>query len=456
MMKRLFLVLLLLAGARGVSAQNLSYDASGNARIVVYFGANAWATATTGVPKVGVVGSGGAVIDFAGQNATSPANSFLIGGQFNTAPTTITSGNSSPLQLDSAGNLLVNIKAGAGSGGTAIADNAAFTQGTTNETPMSGLYTTAYTAATSGHSTVARMSSGGELFVSPTSGGAALFPAAGALADGTANPTTTGVAAYLFGFNGTTWDRIHPATDATVASTAPTSGPMLALYGNSSAPTAVTAGQAQYGWGDLSGRLHITGDASMGKLLVTPDANSAINVAQVNGATTSTAASGVQKVGVVGNAGAAFDAATGAAPPANALAIGGLASGATGGLMKIPPVCDTDAVINISTATTTRIITGVSGRKVHICGFYLGPNGSAQTVAIIEGTQVTTACDTGAAGMYGGTTAATGLSAAANGGVTIMGGGVGDAMTTATAGDDVCLVTGSAVQTSGHVKYAIY
>lgn len=46
------------------------------------------------------------------------------------------------------------------------------------------------------------------------------------------------------------------------------------------------------------------------------------NVAQVGGASVSTAASGVQKVGVVGNAGAAFDAANNAAAPANVL-VGG-------------------------------------------------------------------------------------------------------------------------------------
>ena len=37
--------------------------------------------------------------------------------------------------MDASGNLLVNIKAGAGSGGTAITDEAAFTQGTTSFTP---------------------------------------------------------------------------------------------------------------------------------------------------------------------------------------------------------------------------------------------------------------------------------------------------------------------------------
>lgn len=60
------------------------------------------------VGKVDLLGNAGAIMDFVGQNATQPANSLLIGGEFNTAPTTITNGNASPLQLDSSGKLLVN------------------------------------------------------------------------------------------------------------------------------------------------------------------------------------------------------------------------------------------------------------------------------------------------------------------------------------------------------------
>jgi hypothetical protein len=44
------------------------------------------------------------------QNSTVATNGQLALGQFNTTPTTITSTNMSPLQLDNAGNLLVNIK----------------------------------------------------------------------------------------------------------------------------------------------------------------------------------------------------------------------------------------------------------------------------------------------------------------------------------------------------------
>src|SRR6185312_13633386 len=53
------------------------------------------------------------------QNGATPTNGQLSLGQFNTSPTTITSGNVSPLQLDNAGNLLVNVKAG-GAGGGAV------------------------------------------------------------------------------------------------------------------------------------------------------------------------------------------------------------------------------------------------------------------------------------------------------------------------------------------------
>ena len=60
------------------------------------------------------------------QNSAAPTNGQLALGQFNTTPTTITTGNVSPLQVDNAGNLLVNIKAGAAAGGTSSSFGAAF------------------------------------------------------------------------------------------------------------------------------------------------------------------------------------------------------------------------------------------------------------------------------------------------------------------------------------------
>lgn len=50
------------------------------------------------------------------------------------------SGNYAPLQLNAAGSLKVAITAGAGSGGTSLADQAAFTSASTSFTPVGGLY----------------------------------------------------------------------------------------------------------------------------------------------------------------------------------------------------------------------------------------------------------------------------------------------------------------------------
>lgn len=110
-----------------------------------------------------MVGNAGAILDFAGQNATAPANSLLVGAEFNTTPTTIASGNASPLQLDNAGNLLVNIRAGGGSGGTALADEAAFTEGTTSITPIGGVYKTSQTALTTGQAGAVALTSAREM-----------------------------------------------------------------------------------------------------------------------------------------------------------------------------------------------------------------------------------------------------------------------------------------------------
>jgi hypothetical protein len=78
-------------------------------RAVTNAGTFATQSAQSGNWTMRLVGNGGAIIDFAGQNASAPANSILIGGEFNTSPTTITSGNASPLQMDSAGNLLIKL-----------------------------------------------------------------------------------------------------------------------------------------------------------------------------------------------------------------------------------------------------------------------------------------------------------------------------------------------------------
>ena len=153
-----------------------------------------------------------------------------------------------------------------------------------------------------------------------------------------------------------------------------------------------------------------------------------------------------------GNLGAAFDAATGAAPPANAVLAGGLVSGATGGFLGPIPISDAVAVVNISTITTTLIVTGVAGRHVRIGALNL-VTAAANNVAFLSGTGAT--CGTGTAGMSGGTTAASGYNFAANGGIA-QGSGLGTIMKTVATGDSVCIITSATTQLSGSVSYTIY
>ncbi len=154
---------------------------------------------------------------------------------------------------------------------------------------------------------------------------------------------------------------------------------------------------------------------------------------------------------VLGNAGAAFDAATGAAPPANAVQVAGLNSGATGGLLGGIPVCDTYYNINIVTATTTLAVTGVSGRHVRICHINMVAAGT-QNVGIISGTGST--CGTGTGAIVG-TTAGTGYNWTAQTGIS-AGSGIGTIMRTVAAGDSVCIITSAGVQLSGVIAYTIY
>lgn len=77
------------------------------------------AETTKVIGTIRTLGNAGAIVDFAGQAITAPANSWLVGATFFTTPTTLTNGQASPLQMDSAGNLLVNIKTGSSSGAVA-------------------------------------------------------------------------------------------------------------------------------------------------------------------------------------------------------------------------------------------------------------------------------------------------------------------------------------------------
>jgi hypothetical protein len=84
-----------------------------------------------------------------------------------------TDGDYAPLQVNAAGSLKVAITAGAGSGGTSIADGASFTRDTTSITPVGAVVETSAPTLTNGDVAGLSMTTGGALRVAVASGGIA-------------------------------------------------------------------------------------------------------------------------------------------------------------------------------------------------------------------------------------------------------------------------------------------
>lgn len=103
-----------------------------------------------------------------------------------------TDGDYAPLQVNAAGSLKVAITAGAGSGGTSIADGASFTRDTTSITPVGAVVETSAPTLTNGDAAGLSMTTGGAVRVAVASGGIT-----GAVVDAVAGATDEGVLAVV-------------------------------------------------------------------------------------------------------------------------------------------------------------------------------------------------------------------------------------------------------------------
>lgn len=224
--------------------------------------------------------------------------------------------------------------------------------------------------------------------------------------------------------------------------------PAGCFFQTTSANNALT--NLQGGWFQCTARRAIftSLDSIIGTAVLVNNGVSGAGSQRVNIASDNTAF----QVKILGNTGAAVDAAIGAAPPANALYTAGLGSGATGGFLIGVPVADTPVSKNITSATTTLIITGVSGRQVRVGSLEMYV-GAADNTEFIEGTGAT--CGTNTTGMIGGATSGTSQVWGAAGGV-VHGSGLGTVLQTVTAGESICLVTSTSANVGLHMVYTIY
>lgn len=195
------------------------------------------------------------------------------------------------------------------------------------------------------------------------------------------------------------------------------------------------------------------GSALAGKVGIdqtTVGTTNGVSLAQIGTGTVSTSATGVQRVGIAGNANATLDQAPGSAVPTNALQIG-----ITDGTSTRVPFADpcgykawTYYPVNVS--SNTQIVAGSGSTKVYVCKAAFPPQAAAVNFNIVESATSGNACATSPTGMLGGATAALGANVVINGGYILPADGRAWAVT-ATGGDAMCIFTSAAV--SGVIAY---
>lgn len=391
------------------------------------------------------------------QNSATVANGILNLGQFNTTPTSISSGNMSPLQMDANGNLLVNIKAGAaaggtssnfgsafpsagtavgakdstgtnmaalnldasgflkvnvaaggGSGGTALADNSAFTQGSTNETPVGCIFVNSYATPTSARSTILRCDNNGGAYVN-LNGVAGQFLGAPSLY-GTSPGSVTAIGVNAFVTN----------ANANGQATMANSSPVVIASNQTNLPENL----AQIGGTNFSlGQLAMASSISVA--IASNQSNVPENLAQIGGASY-----------------ALGQAAMASSAPVTLASNQSVGDPCTFQAKSSTPIAAAGQLAQI-------LVPGVSAKRIYVCTLSLVGNPAA-TVSLIEGTGAT--CGTSTAAVMGGTTAASGMAFAANGGLAV-GGGMGVAAQTATNNNNLCLIQSATPSAAGNLIY---
>ena len=304
------------------------------------------------------------------------------------------------------------------------------------------------------------------------------MPTAVALANGTANPTVPGVAAFIMGFNGTTWDRAQLATDWTISSPIGTTAPGQNLEAKDfdGAALPLTAAAAEGDAIPMAGSLYgitytmlvsedgalqygttttpfVVGDGA-GAFNVIIDSGTITSLSQLGGvalpiedAPETAAGVGIYSMSVRRDVAVSSAGTTGDNATLNTDAIGLIWARH---LDPCTGIAKTHIPINIVTATTTELTPSLAGssNNYYVCSIDVVSAG-ASNVALVD--DDTDGCGSVTSGLAGGTTAATGWNFGANGGLT-KGNGEGTVFKTGGTNRVVCLVTSAATQVSGSIQ----
>lgn len=375
-------------------------------------------TGTTAVSCNFTVGAGSAS---ASQNIIQPGSTVYFTVGTNTHGSCIDqTGSASNVVVFSGGAGLGTGFGGGGGGsggGLAVTDNTAFTYGTSQLTPIGGVYNSSITALTSGDQGAVALTATRSMHTTP-------YDSAGTDASDTTNHAVR-VNVVAGGAGG-------GAVYGPTANGSPAANPPV-LMGGTVDGTAT---------GNVANAMILPGNTA-------GTTNPAIVVADPNllAAATSQIPAGTNLIGKVGidqtTPGTTNGVQVNAALPAGTNVVGYTSADPCSQAAK------TNLPITSNTSALTQIIAASGSTKVYICSMAL-ISASAEWITFNTGTG--TNCGTSTAGLIGGTTVGTnGLSLAANGGLT-LGNGQGTVAVTG-AGGEVCVALSSTTYVTGNLTY---
>lgn len=252
--------------------------------------------------------------------------------------------------------------------------------------------------------------------------------------------TNDNVNSLNMAYDGSVWRRLtFYANDATAAGT--TFLPTLPGLVETSAPTRTN--------GRMAGLSFTAGGAA--RVMIADAAGAALSIATDATFGTSTYTEATTTGPPVG----AVRTDTPAALVNTTNEIGPLATSALGGLYtaSASDPCSTKAktyyVVNLAAAATVEIANAVASQFFYICSVNLVTAGAS---AVLIAEDDTDGCGSLSAGLNGGTTAATGWTFAANGGIA-LGNGLGTVLKTVTANRYLCIAPSGTGQLSGSISY---
>jgi hypothetical protein len=361
----------------------------------------------------------------------------VIGATTNALDVNIKSGNPTTMTVTQGTGTNLHIVCDSGCSSSAgFADNGAFTFGTTAVNPIAGVFDDVATnSATENSAAVARITASKALHVNFRN------------ASGTEIGTSSNPIQVTLANTGANTNKLLVTPDANSAVNVAQMNGVTVTMGNGVSGTGV---QRVTLASDSTGQVALAaGSATIGALT----ANQSVNVAQINGVTTlmgnGVTGTGSQRVTIASDnsAVAGFGVgATGSAPPANANYIAGIGGGATNGLLTAVPVCDSQAFLDMTTATTTELVALTASQTIHICHIRVTANG-ATTMTFKRGTG--TNCGTGTTAIDNAIelTAQTGY---------VAGIGFGEVLNGGASANAVCVTNSAAVNLHIFVRYAKY